>query len=196
MSTIKGLQENYLSWLMWFIFIYIFIIYLKQFALKYFESIKPFVFLFSGVCVYSIVIAIKIWAFQNNLSIYYILSQWLSDSKSLIDFLIAGCIFIFFVKLNIGSNKNINFIASSSFSVYVFHQIPAFYPILWFVILKVSAWRNSLYMPFIAIFAVVMIYVVGTIFNLVYKYTLEAVLIKNRIARRIISKVDELYDFD
>lgn len=82
MSTLKGLQENYLSWFMWFIFVYLFVIYLKQFALEQLRPIKSIVFLFGGLFGYSVVVCMKIFAYRTNLQIYNILAQWLSDPKS------------------------------------------------------------------------------------------------------------------
>ena len=73
MSTLKGLQENYLSWFMWFIFVYLFVIYLKQFALEQLRPIKSIVFLFGGLFGYGVVVCVKIFAYRTNLQIYNIL---------------------------------------------------------------------------------------------------------------------------
>jgi len=194
MSTLKGLQENYLSWFMWFIFVYLFVIYLKQFALEQLRPIKSIVFLFGGLFGYSVVVCMKIFAYRTNLQIYNILAQWLSDPKSLIDFFISGFLFIFFARINMGFNKTINFIASSAFSVYVFHQIPAFYTVLWNSILKVSIWRNDMLMPIYAILTVIIVYALGIVLNLIYKHMLEEMFIRNRISQAVINKIDKLYN--
>lgn len=195
-STLKGLQEDYLSWLAWFVFVYVFVIYLKQFILKRMNSLKVFIFLICAVFGYTIIVLIKVFSYEHNLGIYVVLVQWLSDSKSLVDFWISSFVFIYFTKINIGSNKIINYIASNSFSVYVFHQIPAFYMILWNSILKVQIWKNSLYMPLYATVSVVVVYVFGMIINLLYKHLFESILIENRIAQWLIKKIDLLYDYE
>ena len=57
--------------------------------------------------------------------------QYISDIKSLPSFLCAFLIFNYVIQCRERTSKVIQTLASSSFSVYIIHQVPAFIPVLW-----------------------------------------------------------------
>lgn len=65
------------------------------------------------------------FGWQVNLDFY---SGALNSVPSL---LCAISLLYYFKNLNIGSNKIINTLAASSLGIYIIHQVPLFYPVLW-----------------------------------------------------------------
>mgnify|MGYP006988155782 CR=1 FL=1 len=87
------------------------------------------------------------------------MAQCLFDFKSVPAFIIS--IFLFLAVLNFKSFKNkvINYISASTFAVYIFHQVPGWYDILWKKIFKVNSLINSeLYILYILVIVVIFIY--------------------------------------
>lgn len=73
---------------------------------------------------------------------------WLDNIKSLPNAACALMLFVFFLKVKIGSVRTINLIARSVFAVYIVHQVPAFHNFEWNTILKfcdISTMAPTLY---------------------------------------------------
>lgn len=85
---------------------------------------------------------------------------WLWCISTLPNFLCAFAVFTFFVKLDIGVVRLINFLAKSTFAVYVVHQTPAFMSYEWERIWRVSSWGD---LPVSSLVRMLAAVVVGTL---------------------------------
>lgn len=89
----------------------------------------------------------------------------MNDYKSLPNFISSFLIFYGFSKLKFKSNKVINWIGSSTLAVYIIHQTPIFYPILWKYICSVDFYINKNIFIFIIYYLVV---IFGTFFSCIF----------------------------
>lgn len=90
-------------------------------------------------------------------------SQYLGDYKSLVNFVISLCVFVFVLMTKSYSNNTVNSLAGHSFMAYIVHQIPAFINVLWFDIAYSQVWRTSVWSPLIVIGVAILIYLVSSI---------------------------------
>lgn len=99
-------------------------------------------------------------------------------------------IFIGFLNLNIKYSKLINTFSSATFGVYLIHDHEFVRNFLWNVLFKQSTFSTSKYLIIYSIFAVVSVYVVCTIIDLIRKNSVEKIFtpIINKVSN-MISKV-------
>ena len=98
--------------------------------------INKWVVLFIGIFLY---LSLAYGEFKN----ISIAKQYIDDYKSIPNFLISLCFFYFFININLGNIKIINKIAVSAFSVYIVHQTPNLYQIIWNDMYFVTYWQKS-----------------------------------------------------
>ncbi len=101
--------------------------------------------------------------------------------------ILCASIFIFlgFKGMNIKTNKFINFISASTFGVYLIHDNKIVRTLLWKKWLKNSSMANSNLLIIHAIFSVIIVYIVCTIIDILYKMCLE---------KRIMNICSKLYE--
>lgn len=78
----------------------------------------------------------------------WVANYWLDNIRTLPNLACAFCLFVFFIKTDIGSIRLINFLARSVFAVYIVHQVPAFREFEWKVICRadlISGLSPSIY---------------------------------------------------
>ena len=194
MSTIHSFADTFLCALTYFAFIYLFMGYYKKYLIDK-VKIKGMHLLVVGVALYVIMVFSKFVCIQNSNGIFVLgeqlISQYLSDYKSLPNFIISLLIFTSFAKFNIDSNNAINRIAKSAFGVYVIHQVPAFHDVMWFKIFKCRSWLNSSHYIIYYFCIVLVIYFVCMVIDEVRRNTLESIWVKSKMFQyleRVISK--------
>lgn len=74
-------------------------------------------------------------------------------------FVLSVLIFIVFLKLNIGTNKIINMVSSTTLGIYLIHDNYYFRNFLWENIFKVSNFSESKLLPLYSIFVVLIVFV-------------------------------------
>ena len=197
MSTIHGFIDTFLCALIYFIFIYLFMGYYKMYLFgKY--PFKAGLLLACSVSLYLIAIALK-YIFITHTEIWggamviKIISQYLSDYKSLPNFIVSLLIFTAFIKMDMGSSEVINRIAKSAFGVYVIHQVPAFHDVIWFEIFQVNRWMNSSYFIFLYIVTCVSIYVLAMLIDEIRRATIEKWWLHTSIVEKTCRFFDSFY---
>ena len=96
-------------------------------------------------------------------------NYWLDNIRTLPNITCAAFIFCFFLKLDIGHIKLVNFFARSVFAVYIVHQVPAFREFEWSTICRahsISGMPPSLYVLSICGIAMLLLIVVTLIDSL------------------------------
>lgn len=194
-STLSSQQVAYVADCCWFIFVYLFMGYFKRLNI----DLKKYkwILLVTGLFIYfGLVITeylcIRYGANYKILSIGTFLSQkYLSDLKTIPNFLAAFCIFGFFTSIDLKTNKTINFIASTTFGVYIIHQVPAFIDFLWHKIFFCDLWINSKFVFIYTIITIVLVYVMASIIDICRKKLLEPLWIKSRLYKYLCQKLDD-----
>lgn len=91
------------------------------------------------------------------------------------------------------ANRLINCVSKGTFSVYIIHQVPAFYPFLWTNIFMAEKWlpeHNVLY----AIFVTITVFLVCSIIDIPRRKWLEPAFAKTKLFNYIAGKIEKIYD--
>ena len=183
--TLPDAQDTYICHFLWFIYVFILIGYLKKHL--GIENIKnknlPYIALLVGIIIYSALVGGIAW--EDNLGKLgavgcRLSTQYLMDFKTLPNFIASILIFYFFLHLDIGSKGWINFLAKSSFAVYVIHQTPAFYPMLWTKLCRAESWLNSSYYLLYVVVVVLAIYIFGVVVDSLRRVIIRTIITKEK----------------
>ena len=193
-STLPSQQTAYVADCCWFIFVYLFIGYFKRLNINL-KSHKWF-FLGAGLFIYFILVITEYICirYENKYGILsvgtYLSKKYLSDLKTIPNFLSSFCIFVFFANIDLKLNKIINFIASTTFGVYIIHQVPAFIDFLWHKIFVCDLWINSKFVFIYSIITIVLVYIVASIIDICRKKWLEPLWTGSKIYKYLCEKLD------
>lgn len=189
-------QDSWLDTVVWFAFIYLLIGYYKKYLSKEAKYNKWYMLLSGGLLYLIIVTVVYITSGSTTVmlgGIHHVMAKFLVDFKTLPNLLIALSWCYFFLKLDIGTNKYINFFAAGALSVYVVHQTPAFYPILWRDIYKTSSWVHNDNAVLHMLLVVISCYVVISCMDYIRRKIIEPIIINSRAIRYVENKIDDFY---
>lgn len=167
--TITAFNETFADSVLWFIFVFLFVGYIK---LYYLNCIGRHYIIDGvlGVSLYLILVLFKYCAELLNGRIFEIVANlansYLVNFKSIPNFICALLIFFFFTAIDFKS-KIVNALAKGSFPVYIVHQTNAFYPILWTWILGGSCSAAGEYSVFKSLAIIAFFYLVITFFEII-----------------------------
>lgn len=105
--------------------------------------------------------------------------QFLQDYKALPNLLIAFCVFRFFLGLEIGSRRWINFFSTSTLAVYIVHQVPVFTLFLWKQLVRIPDHLDSPAWPAYMVGAILYMFLAITLLDKVREELLEKPLMKS-----------------
>lgn len=196
---IKGMDDGWLNGLVWFIFVYIFIGYFKRFSSNH--SFNKYLVLVVGLFTYICLVYIHgiSYVIDNpniNNPIVVICGRFLADYKSIPNFFIAMCIFVFFQNIDLGNNKIINYIASGSFATYVIHQTHVFIPVLWYKILRCDYFFSTNFSLLYCIIATCMLYTTCLVIERLRIRYLEPIILTSKPIEVIEKKLDHFFQVD
>lgn len=192
---VSGFMDTYFCAIVWFIYIFYVVAAYKQYFRH--ELKGRWLYLVVGIFIYSILVAIEIlgkyfggdiWNISNK-----IVTQWLNDYKSFPNFICSVCIFIFFSRINIGSRKVINFLASNTLDIYLIHQSGAFYNYMWMSIFLTKEWQNSAYFIFYYLIVTIAIYFGGLVIGKIRILIFESLWVKSKLFNLLSQKMDLFY---
>ena len=159
--------------LLWFVFLYCLARYIRLFGLNPKGNVKKYVILFVvftliryATCIGLILLGTKVSAVAGHSLYFY-------DQQSVFTLLCAVTLFMIFEKITIPNNKIINLIASASFGVYLMHDNKHIRSFIWQTIFKGKDYQNSLMLILYSLLAVLIIYLVGTIIDLIRQKAIE-----------------------
>lgn len=185
--TSKKIECNNLTW---FIYLYTIAGYIRIYWSERKMSGKTFITVSLFLCIFTFLTAIFLdflgtrKPFFNEHATYFYSNEKVS--------ILFASIFMFigFLNLNIKYSKLVNTLSSATFGVYLIHDHEFVRNFLWNVLFKQSTFSTSKYLIIYSIFAVISVYVVCTIIDLIRKHTVEKIFtpIINKVSN-IISKV-------
>lgn len=159
--------------LLWFIFIYSLSGYasLYGFNLKF----KNYHYALTALCfsVLTYLSSVVISCLDSRITDFELASTYFYGTQSLPVLIISVCIFMTFASTNIKNSKFINIVASATFGVYLIHENHYLRNIFWQTIFKNSSYQNSLMIIPVSIVAVILVYIVCTVIELIRQYFIE-----------------------
>lgn len=188
-------MDKYLDSLMWFIYVYFAVSYYKRYL---FEKIrKKNVYLSAGIAIY-LVLIVSSYACNNLTSAIFtyankVITQYIVDYKSLPNALCSIFIFIYFSKLDIGSNKYINCISRNTLDVYMIHQSDTFYNFLWLNICRTHDWQGSDHFIILFIIVAILVYSGASIIGALRTRLIEPLWCRCRLFTFLSDKLDRFY---
>lgn len=166
--TITDFNETFADSVLWFIFVFLFVGYIKTY---YLSSIGKHYIMdgLLGVMLYLVLVLVKYGAEISDGRIINIVANlannYLVNFKSISNFICALLIFFFFNAIDFKS-RIVNGLAKGSFPVYIVHQTKVFYPILWTWILNESCTAGSNYSVLKSMIIIVVFYLIITFLKL------------------------------
>ena len=172
-------KSNYESnELLWFIFLYSLSGYIRLYGLNpKFKNYHYAITALLATCL-TYLTSIAISFIGSKIPALNLESTYFYSMQSLLALLISICAFMTFALTNIKSCKFINVVASATFGVYLIHENHYLRNIFWQTIFKNSSYQNSLMIIPVSIVAVVSVYVVCTIIELIRQYVFEKTFAK------------------
>ena len=186
--TLPDPQMCYVADVCHFFYVFVLVGFLKPLLVT--SGKCKFAALLAGVAIYSALVVLK----QCDMPV---VSGWaeqcLSDFKTIPNLLSALLVFYFFLHLDIGAVRWINFVASAAFAVYVIHQTPAFYDFLWKEVFMSKKWLTSDLYPIYTTGVVVIVYASGLLMEMPRRMAVDKWLLSQAISRRVLGWLDDIY---
>ena len=177
------------SELVWFMFLYLLVAYFKGHPYSWME--KRCVCICGGVSVY--LASVTIYILLKELNMGGLASYYLVHYENILSFMVSVFLFYTFKNINIGSNKAINIIGESTFAVYVIHQTPCFYPVLWNGIFAVNEHvGKSDFLRYI-LFVMIMIFICSIVVENIRKFLFKRLVYTRGTYGHICSKILHFY---
>lgn len=197
-STIpmSELEDSYVCDTLWFLIVYLFVGYYKMYPpiLKFGNWINLAVG--GGIYLALSTGAFIGGAFGTKSSLCQMIGtmsyQYIQDIKSLPNFLCALFIFAFFINSDEKNYKVINIVSSTTFSVYLIHQVPVFIPYLWGILFHANTWVPSHRVTYV-IFVVFTVYMVCSIIDVVCRKIYSKLWPQSRLFHALESRLDTIY---
>lgn len=197
-STIADFREGYLTDTLWFLYIYLFVGWLRLRCGRLLSRIPASAALAAALLLYAALVVPEWWARANwktapaARTVLAVTEWYLADLKAAPNFLCALAWFLFFARLRLPVMPAVNAAAKPAFAVYVAHQTPAFWPILWNRIVRCPDWRGETWSPFVAIAAVIALYAAIALLEILRQRFLERPLLSSTPFRRLAACIDRL----
>lgn len=126
------------------------------------------VFIGTIVCIY---VASAIYAISNSEYLYFTLYNFAASKNSLPTLLISILLFALVLKFDCGTSRVINFLASCTLGVYLFHEHPLMRDFIWQKVFHTAEAPFGEH-PFLhCIGAILGIYIAGTIVDIIWQQT-------------------------
>ncbi len=107
-------------------------------------------------------------------------------------------LFLSFKDMNIKPNKVINFIASSTLTIYLVHDHYYARVLIWIRLFKVASFIASPWLALYSIGVVLAVFFMAFICDIIYRFTIKLLVNKlvDYLDRKVLYKVDNLFSFD
>lgn len=164
--------------LLWFVFIYSLSGYIKLYGFN--PKLKNYhyaatVLTVSALTYFSSVLISILGSKSDDFSLT---STYFYSTQSLPVLVISVCLFMTFATTNIKNSRLINTTASATFGVYLIHENHYLRNIFWQTIFKNSSYQNSIMIIPVSIVAVVSVYMICTVIELVRQLFIEKTFTK------------------
>lgn len=180
--------------LTWFPYLYLLTGYFKRYPCKLFT--KQWFNILMGGGIYVLLCSLIILCSRNDK--YAVIKDYADFYRSrfwtLPDLLCAIGIFFFFMNLKVSYHKWINSVASTTFGIYVIHQVPVFYPYLWSGIFHTEKYIGTKMQCWFTLFVIWTTFIGGMLIEFVRLKWIMPFLM--RPFKRICMKIDTFVNDD
>lgn len=178
--------------LQWFIFMYMIGAYIQLYGFNKIKKAKLKWYVV-GLYILLVLMACGITYISQNDQNQFSRIYQIIEMNYIVPFLISIFMFLLFENLNIPNNKFINLLGKTSFGVYLFHD-SYFREVFWKKIFKVESFYNA--EPYLLILhiigSVIVIYLVGTIIELIRVKVIEEPIFKIKKFDKWFEKIDKV----
>lgn len=194
-----GIVENvYVNDLLWFIYIYFLMGYIKKYRSN-FISHKNIKWLFFSSYIFMLIIEIvmQLWGMSGLIFSNLAANNSLRCAAKPSDLLVVlGALGLFgmFSRLEIKNSNKINYISKTTFGIFLYHSHLYFYAYFGENILKTSKYINSSYFIIYVIVVLVVIFLIGFLFDTIRIFMFERPVINSRFFKGLVIKVDSWID--
>lgn len=195
-STLPDEQNGYLIDFIWFIFVYLWIGTFKH--MDVIKIFRWFPSLILGIGIYVVLIggyfcsqSIGNGIVSKLINVLGI--QYIHDIKTLPNFLCAFLISMSVLTMKTHRNGLINKIASYSFSVYLFHQVPAFIQVLWTNIFNAEMLKRLPCGAVVVVLVGIVVYGMASIVEAIRLNTVDKIFMKSKFVNKLCYKIDDYY---
>ena len=197
-STVADFRVGYLTDTLWFMYVYVFAGWLRLRWERWAERIPAWGALGAAVGIYAAMVLPEWWARANwgtapaARTVHAVAAWYLAELKCAPNFLCALAWFLFFARLRLPVIPAVNAAARPAFAVYVAHQTPVFWPLLWDRILLCPDWRGESWTPWVAVGVTVGLYAAIGIVEMARQRWVERWVLGSRGARWVCSMLDRM----
>ena len=195
--SIRSFDDRWVAAFTWFAYIYLVIAYYKRYGFRI--RIKPWVCLAAGAAIYLALASGRLICSLNDGQFWTmagkIFKQYTGDYKSVPNFICSMLIFVFFSKLDIGSNRVINTISAHTLDVYMIHQQDAFIPVIWVSVFRTTQWQSSPYFILLYLGTAAAVYAGASVIGFLRSKLLEPLWVNSKPFAWLCAKLDGFYRF-
>ena len=188
-STIPDLQVAYVCDSLWCEVVYLIIGYLKKYPIRL--KIRNGWRLGIALFLYLAIVTVRYLHVAGAALpeiVVFVADQYVQDIKTIPNFMIALCLVFFVLNLRPRRWKLVNTISGPVFAVYLFHQVPAFFPLLW----KYCFHRENPGVWYV-LWAFLCVYLVVTVLEYLRKKVLEPIFLRCWLVRKAEESLEQLY---
>ncbi len=195
-STLADFREGYLTDTLWFLYVYLVAGWLRLHGERALARVPAAAALAAGLALYAALVLPEWWARAHWGSaaaapaVHALAERFLADLKSAPNALCALSLFVFFAKLRLPTLRLANAAARPAFAVYVAHQTPAFWPLLWPRIVGTPDWWGRWWTPLAAVGAVLAIYAAVSLLEAARLRWIEPLWTRSRPFARLAGLLD------
>lgn len=201
MSFVSTILSNnatgFLCDTIWFGAVYLLIGFIKKYPPKNKINNNFFLLLSTGGYFVLEIIHYYVALTDEKNVIYKVLDRavgfYQGDIKTLPNFIIAFCIFYWVINLRERHSKIINFMSASTFSVYIIHQVPVFYPFLWANIFMAEKWLPE-HSVIYALIVTVIVFVACSLIDFPRRKFIEPAVSKSKPFKWAEKKIDNIFN--
>ncbi len=167
-------NPNYTDFL-WLILLYMIGAYIRLYPPQRF--IKPLVNLFYMLVLF-LLACLNLYVLNIGSKQYYLNAAYFYNLDNFYIFFISLFLFLIFINLRIPNSKLINTVASASLGVYLIQENPWVRPVLWTYLFRGADFQESPYLILYALGAVLLVFSISVIIDLIRQKVLENPLMK------------------
>lgn len=178
------------SELIWFLFLYMFVAYFKKHPCIWMQ--KKSICFWAAAGTYSICVTFYVLLVKfgfGGLASYYLVHY-----ENLFSFASSVFIFLFIKNIDIANVRIINIIGESVFAVYVIHQTPCFYAVLWNGIFSVNQYVGKAELLGYIFIVITMIFVFSIVVENIRKAFFRRFVYTGRLYKMICCKIGRFYE--
>lgn len=188
-----------ITYIGWFVTLYFIAGYIRIYDIKF--KFKPWIGILISILLFVGVLLLRyfvIIGLDLSNEFYYLLFIWtgLGLIFNFIQVLCSITIFICFKEIKVKTNKFVNYIASFTLAIYLFHEQPGVRKYLYGTLIRGMDFADKAYFIPFTLGVISAIFLAGLIIGIVYKYTIGLGVKKllDKLDEKFLYRIDNLFE--